>query len=543
MAIRALVCTGLSFVSLLAACVGPDATSTPNSSTAPAVSASVTDVGAGNQNLGTTFTQPPSEIGNGDGFAPQVFVNGDGHPAVMVVAHHSTGLNIGSLDLYTAEKITPLTLVANVNTSNGFGYVQDPSTKRFYVPTSSSTGVFTYSCINGNFKPSLNELPTLCQEVTPVSGTLASTGSSLSGDGLVFNNGAIYGAMGTSNGQLLVTCASASNVNCAGYPKTLATDYQPGSNNVRLQDLGAGKLAIGFNRTSNSKVSAICFDFTSQVVCGRVDSQATGVTSQPVGLFNVSTLQGFCAFSIQAMSQTECIDFAGQARPVNLTVTNMSSPMYGLVTQMPGTGKYILTSLGGNFIECIDMAQAGQSCGSTPKFTGTVANPYGSAFHLNTSTGDMCLLTYNDSKKLGIFRVNTASGQLTEDLRCFAPGGVSATWRVENPVPNVCPRAQGTRWESAIITTGSLTLDGAPATEVFGGDVTVKHVVTGQILARQTFAQTGNALGVSLSALGISYENHPSLDIQIRLLQNNGFELRAGYQMTAKLDVKLLCGL
>jgi hypothetical protein len=305
--------------------------------------------------------------------------------------------------------------------------VQDPSTKRFYVPTSSSTGAFTYSCINGNFKPSLNEQPTLCQEVTPVSGTLANTGASLSGDGLVLSNNAIYGAMGTSGGQLLITCASVSNVNCAGYPKTLATDYQSGSNNVRLQDLGAGKLAIGFNRTADSKVSAICFDLTTQAACGRVDSQAAGLTSQPLGLFNVIALQGFCAFSIESMSQTACIDFAGQTRPVNLAVANMSSPMYGLVTHMPGTGKYILTSLGGNNIECIDMAQGGLSCGSTPKFTGTGANPYGSAFHLNSSTGDMCLLTYNDSKKLGIFKVNLSSGQLTEDLRCFAPGGVSAT--------------------------------------------------------------------------------------------------------------------
>jgi hypothetical protein len=506
------------------------------------VSANVTDVGAGQKNLGTTFTQPPSEIGNGDGFAPQPFVNGDGNPAVMVVAHHNTGLNIGSLDLYTAQKITPITLAANVNTSNGFGYVQDLNTKRFYVPTSTSAGVFTYSCINGNFKPSLNEQPTLCQEVTPVSGTLASAGSSLSADGLVISNGAIYGAMGTSNGLLIVTCASVSNVNCAGYPKTIAADYQPGSNNVRLQDLGEGKIAVGFNRTANSKVSAICFDLTSQSICARVDSQATGLTSQPMGWFDGKTLQGFCAFSIEAMSQTACVDFAGQARPVNVTVGNMSSPMYGMVTRMPGTGKYMVTSLGGNNIECIDMALGGQSCGSTPKFTGTIVSPYGSAFHLNTSTGDMCLLTYNDAKKLGIFRVNTTTGQLTEDLRCFAPGGVSATWRVADPVPKVCPRAKGTRWESASISTGNLTLDGAPSAEVLGGDVTVTQVGSGQILARQVFAQAGLPISVSLSALGIQYENNPSLDIQIRLLQSNGFELRAGYQMTAKLDVKLVCG-
>jgi hypothetical protein len=539
---RTLTFIALASFSLLAACVGPEDPPALESPPAAPVSANVTDVGAGQKNLGTTFTQPPSEIGNGDGFAPQPFVNGDGNPAVMVVAHHNTGLNIGSLDLYTAQKITPITLAANVNTSNGFGYVQDLNTKRFYVPTSTSAGVFTYSCINGNFKPSLNEQPTLCQEVTPVSGTLASAGSSLSADGLVISNGAIYGAMGTSNGLLIVTCASVSNVNCAGYPKTIAADYQPGSNNVRLQDLGEGKIAVGFNRTANSKVSAICFDLTSQSICARVDSQATGLTSQPMGWFDGKTLQGFCAFSIEAMSQTACVDFAGQARPVNVTVGNMSSPMYGMVTRMPGTGKYMVTSLGGNNIECIDMALGGQSCGSTPKFTGTIVSPYGSAFHFNTSTGDMCLLTYNDAKKLGIFRVNTTTGQLTEDLRCFAPGGVSATWRVADPVPKVCPRAKGTRWESASITTGNLTLDGAASAEVLGGDVTVTQVGSGQILARQVFAQAGLPISVSLSALGIQYENNPSLDIQVRLLQSNGFELRAGYQMTAKLDVKLICG-
>jgi hypothetical protein len=306
--------------------------------------------------------------------------------------------------------------------------------------------------------------------------------------------------------------------------------------------LGEGKIAIGFNRAANTQVSAICFDLNSQSVCARVDSQASGLTSQPMGWFDGKTLQGFCAFSIEAMSQTACVDFAGQARPINVTVGNMSSPMYGMVTHMPGTGKYMVTSLGGNNIECIDMAQGGQSCGSTPKFTGTMVSPYGSAFHLNTSTGDMCLLTYNDSKKLGIFRVNASTGQLTEDLRCFAPGGVSATWRVADPVPKVCPQAKGTRWESASITTGNVTLDGAATAEVLGGDVTVKQVGSGLTLARQVFAQAGVPISVSLSALGIQYENNPSLDIQVRLLQNNGLELRAGYQMTAKLDVKLVCG-
>jgi hypothetical protein len=75
-----------------------------------------------------------------------------------------------------------------------------------------------------------------------------------------------------------------------------------------------------------------------------------------------------------------------------------------------------------------------------------------------------------------------------------------------------------------------------------GGDVTVKLLGSGLTLARQVFAQAGVPISVSLSALGIQYENNPSLDIQVRLLQNNGFELRAGYQMTAKLDVKLVCG-
>ena len=133
---RTLTFIALASFSLLAACVGPEDPPALESPPAAPVSANVTDVGAGQKNLGTTFTQPPSEIGNGDGFAPQPFVNGDGNPAVMVVAHHNTGLNIGSLDLYTAQKITPVTLAANVNTSNGFGYVQDLNTKRFYVPTS-----------------------------------------------------------------------------------------------------------------------------------------------------------------------------------------------------------------------------------------------------------------------------------------------------------------------------------------------------------------------------------------------------------------------
>jgi hypothetical protein len=216
--------------------------------------------------------------------------------------------------------------------------------------------------------------------------------------------------------------------------------------------------------------------------------------------------------------------------------------MYGTVTNMPGTGKYILTSLGGSQIECIDMALAGASCGSKPIFTGTNQAPYGSAFHLNTSTGDMCLLTYNDGKQLGIFRANTATGALVEDLRCFAPGGVSATWRVENPVPKVCSRSAGTRWESATITTGNLTLDDGATTEVYGGDITVLNASTGQTLGRQAFLQKGVPINVSLSALGVNYDTNPSIDIQIRVLQNNGNNLRVGYKITAQLDVKLACG-
>lgn len=216
--------------------------------------------------------------------------------------------------------------------------------------------------------------------------------------------------------------------------------------------------------------------------------------------------------------------------------------MYGLATRLPETGKYMITTLGGNGIECLDMAQSGASCGNTPMFTGTGANPYGSAFHLNTSTGDMCLLTYNDSRKLGIFRANTRTGELIEDLRCFAPGGVSATWRVNNPVPSVCPRAAGTRWDTATISTGILMLDGVATSEIYGGDITIYSTSTGQMLARQQFGQTGVPALIPLAALGVAYANNPTLDISIRVLQGSGYELRAGYQITAQLDVKLACG-
>lgn len=532
-----LIVYAVSCILLLNACTGPDTPSTSASS-----SANIATLGNANRDLGNVFTQPPSEIGNGDGFAPQPFVNGDGHPAVMVIAHHESGLNIGSLDLYTAQKITPLTLGTDVNTSNGFGYVQDPTTKRFYIPTSTNAGVFTYSCINGNFKPSLGEQPTLCPTVTPQAGMPAFWGNNLSADGLVIDRGAIYGAVGTSNGQLQLTCADVNNAQCSGYPKILATDYAPGNNNVRMQDLGSNKLAIGFNRTGTGQVSAICFDLATQATCGRIDSNASGTTSQPLGRFNQATLQGFCAFSSESMAQTRCMDFTGQVLATNITTSYSGTAMYGLVTRMPDTGKYMVTSLGGNGIECMDMAQAGASCGNTLIFTGTLVNPYGSAFHLNTSTGDMCLLTYNDSRKLGIFRANTVTGQLIEDLRCFAPGGVSATWRVSNPVPGVCPRTSGTQWATATITTGALTLDGIGTNEIYGGDITILNASTGQILARQQFAQTGTPVSVPLGALGISYASNPSIDIQIRVLQSNGYELRAGYQITAQLGVNVACG-
>jgi hypothetical protein len=372
---------------------------------------------------------------------------------------------------------------------------------------------------------------------------LAGAGSSLTADGLVIQSSLIYGAMGTSNGQLLVTCASVSNVNCAGFPKTLASDYvTSGGNNVRLQDLGGGKIAIGFNRSGANKVSAICFDLVSQITCGRIDSNATSTTSQPLGLFNNKTLIGFCAFSNEAMAQTSCADFEGQTRTVNLTTGNMASGTSGFAARMPDSGKYIITSLGGPNIECIDMAQAGASCGSTARFTGTSPPPYGSAFHLNTSTGDMCLLTYNDAKQLGIFRANTTTGGLVEDLRCFAPGGVSATWRVENPVPKVCSRGTGTRWESATITTGQLSLDDVVTTQAYGGDITILNASTGQTLGRQVFLQTGVSINVSLAALGVNYDTSPAIDIQIRVLQSNGNNLRAGYKIPAQLDVKLVCG-
>lgn len=521
---------------MLSACTGPDSEAAP---TAP-VLANVVALGDASRNLGQVFTAPPRNIGNGDGFAPQPFVNGDGNASVMVVAHHENGLNIGALDLVTTTRITPLRLGGNEQTSNGFGYVQDPDTKRFYVPTSTGNA-FTYSCINGNFRPSLGESPSLCAAVTPSAGNPAQTGSNLSADGLAIYRGAIFGAVGTTAGELQVTCADAFNNNCSGYPKVLATDYQPGSNNVRFQDLGSNKIAIGFNRTGG-QVSAICFDVVTQAACGRVDSNATGTTSQPLGYFSGNQLTGFCAFSAAQMNAMACKDFAGNTiGGLQVTTANQGSPMYGMATRMPGSGKYIITSLGGNQIECLDMSNAGASCGSTPNFTGTTASPYGTAFHQNTSTGDLCLLTYNDPAQLGIFRVNPSTGALTEDLRCFAPGGVSTTWRVSNPVPQVCQSGNGVNWNTVTVTTGALTLDGTAVASIYGGDISILEVPSGRLIARQRFASTGAQVDVDLMALGVSYIRYPSLDIRLRVLQNNDFELRAGHQITANLQVRVSC--
>jgi hypothetical protein len=45
-----------------------------------------------------------------------------------------------------------------------------------------------------------------------------------------------------------------------------------------------------------------------------------------------------------------------------------------------------------------------------------------------------------------------------------------------------------------------------------------------------------------LAALGVNYDTSPAIDIQIRVLQSNGNNLRAGYKIPAQLDVKLVCG-
>jgi hypothetical protein len=78
--------------------------------------------------------------------------------------------------------------------------------------------------------------------------------------------------------------------------------------------------------------------------------------------------------------------------------------------------------------------------------------------------------------------------------------------------------------------------------EIYGGDITIYSTSTGQMLARQQFGQTGVPALIPLAALGVAYANNPTLDISIRVLQGSGYELRAGYQITAQLDVKLACG-
>jgi hypothetical protein len=85
-------------------------------------------------------------------------------------------------------------------------------------------------------------------------------------------------------------------------------------------------------------------------------------------------------------------------------------------------------------------------------------------------------------------------------------------------------------------------LDDVLTTETYGGDITILNASTGQVLGRQVFAQTGIPIDLSLTRMGVNYDSNPSLDIQIRVLQSNGNNLRAGYKITAQLDVKLVCG-
>ena len=528
------LCLGILFFNLAACTEGG------HHNSSQVANASVSLVGDSSRSLGQVFTEPPKNIGNGDGFAPQPFIDGDGNAAVMVVAHHSRGLNIGALDLVTTSRITPLVLGGSELTANGFGYVQDPLTKRIYVPTDTN-GQFTYSCINGDFRISLGETPSLCTSVKPNAGSPALVGSSLSADGLAIYADSIYGALGTSNYLIQLTCADRNNNNCNGYPITLATDYSANqANNVRFQVLGDNKIAVGFNG-NNGLVSAVCFDLIAQASCGRVDSTTAAASSQPLGYFSGTTLTGFCAFSAAQMNAMTCKDFSGNLiSGLQVNASNQNSPGYGLSTYMPGTGKYIVTSLSGT-IQCLDMANGGISCGTTPNFTGTSAVPYGSAFYKNESTGDLCLLTYNDGSQLGIFRADPITGQLNEDLRCVAVGGVQTTWRVNDPVPQVCPNTNGTEWGNLVVTTGALTLDGAPVSATFGGDISVLDVTTGRQLARQSFGSTGSILTVNLTSLGVSYTNARNLDIKLRVLQSNGHEMRAGYQMNASLQVLVNC--
>ncbi len=536
--VRTAVCA-TTMVGLGSAC-----TERPQSPAAPVkATATVQSIGGADRTLGTRFTQPPANIGDGDGFAPQPFVNGDGHPSVMVVAHHENGLKVGALNLYTSERITPLHLGTD-RTSNGFGYVQDPQTRRFYVPTTNSAGALTFSCLNGNFRPSQGETVSLCTALMPSSGPLSQTGSNLSADGLAHLNSRIYGAAALTDGSLQVVCAATDGTACAGYPKTLASDAQVGrANSVRFQSLNETKIAVSFSRTSG-EVSAVCFDLLSAQSCGRVDSTATATPSMPLGVHTAAgALTGFCAFTSEQIASSACVSLAGESLSGMQWITqNLSSAQYGMAVRMPGTGRYILTSLGSNDIVCIDMSAQGRSCGITPKFTGTSAAPYGSAFHENTSTGQWCLLTYNDSKQLGIFRVDTATGALTEDLRCFAPGGVSSTWRVNDPIPSVCPRLSGSQWATLTVTLGALTLDDAPVSEAFGGDISVLDPSSGQLLARKLFAKTGTDITLSLPEVGIDLAKQRTLDVQVRVLQPNGYQLRAGYQVSAKLAVDLTCG-
>ena len=136
------LCLGILFFNLAACTEGG------HHNSSQVANASVSLVGDSSRSLGQVFTEPPKNIGNGDGFAPQPFIDGEGHAAVMVVAHHSRGLNIGALDLVTTSRITPLVLGGSELTANGFGYVQDPLTKRIYVPTDTN-GQFTYTASFG----------------------------------------------------------------------------------------------------------------------------------------------------------------------------------------------------------------------------------------------------------------------------------------------------------------------------------------------------------------------------------------------------------
>jgi hypothetical protein len=527
-----------AFALSLLACAGGD-----QPPTVQRVNASVQTVTNPDRTLGTRFTAPPTNIGNGDGFAPQPFVNGDGHPAVMVVGHHSSGLEVGALDLATAERIVPISLGGDA-TSNGFGYVQDPSTKRFYIPTSNtSTNQLTISCLEGGFKPSLGETVSRCGTLEPVSGVLSRSGSELTADGLSFRNGRLYGAAGLADGRLQLICITVDGSPCAGFPLTLAADLLVGqANNVRFQALDDDRIAIGFNNNANA-LSAVCVDLSTTSSCGRVNAASNALTSQPLGLYSdTGSLRGFCAFSSASMTALACQTLDGNlVSGLNVTTPNQNSPQYGMAVRMPGSGKYMLTSLSGLYISCIDMAANGQSCGDTPRYSGTNANPYGSSFFKNQSTGDMCLLTYGDSKELGIFNVNVSSGALTEDLRCFATGGVAATWRISDPIPSVCPRVESAEWGDVTVNLGPLLLDGQPSPNTYGGDISIYDPNTSLLLSRRVFAQTNSVEILPLATLGIQLNRYRALEVQVRVLRANGYQLSAGYEMAASVRVDLAC--